>query len=112
MQILRAFRYNPLRMAAQDKARQLPGRGIASALNLYIGQELFRASCPEASLSKTRLRVRLLGHGNSAALTMRPQLWNNCVMCHQVFLRSAAKKHVSITAGCRPHGLSGPQGAA
>jgi hypothetical protein len=53
------------------KARQLPGCGIASALNLYIRQELFRASCPESLLSKTRLRVRLLGHGNSAALTMR-----------------------------------------
>ncbi|MDR1179357.1 MAG: hypothetical protein LBK44_02535, partial [Spirochaetales bacterium] len=40
--------------------------------------------------------------GNSAALTMRSQLWNNCEMCHQVFLRSAAKKHVSITAGSPP----------
>ncbi|MDR1180128.1 MAG: hypothetical protein LBK44_06450 [Spirochaetales bacterium] len=67
MRFLWAFRYNPIaQAAAQDKARQLPGRGIAE--------------------------------GNSAALTMRSQLWNNCVMCHQFFLRSAAKKHVPRSA--------------
>ncbi|MDR1180108.1 MAG: hypothetical protein LBK44_06350 [Spirochaetales bacterium] len=30
--------------------------------------------------------------GQSAALTMRAPLWYNFVLCHQVFLRSAAKK--------------------
>ncbi|MDR1179714.1 MAG: hypothetical protein LBK44_04350 [Spirochaetales bacterium] len=76
MQFLWAFRYNPLRSGSlRTSSRQLPWQ--------FPG----RGIAPR----------------HSAALTSRTQLWNNCVLCHQVFLRPAAKKHVCITSGCRHH---------
>ncbi|MDR1179809.1 MAG: hypothetical protein LBK44_04830 [Spirochaetales bacterium] len=73
MRFLWAFRYNPLR--APSGRQQNCVRNFApitsrsqfcSARNLCIRQGLFRASCQEALLPKTRLRVRLLGHDKIA----------------------------------------------
>jgi hypothetical protein len=69
MQILWDFRYNPLRSAAQNQFPELP--------KAIPGQQI--------------------AEGNLLRATRRSQLWNNCVVCHQVFLRPAAKKHVFIT---------------
>jgi hypothetical protein len=46
---------------------------FASALNLHILQELFRASCPESLIGKTRSRVRLPGHAKSRTVPSAPR---------------------------------------
>jgi hypothetical protein len=73
------FRFNPSRMGGQpgcmgeqqsclqdcDQPGCMGEQRFCSAINLYIRQGLFRASCPEALLLQTRFRVRLPGHAKS-----------------------------------------------